>query len=144
MVFLSVFSLISYSEELRNDDKIKSEDIKKGKKILNEMKKELNESLELKVLRSGSNLENQIVASEEAFKIGFDRMTFLKNEEEQLLALEEGIHEKSNTKLLYGEFEETYENFNKVKENADKLMAEDKQLKEYLNNLNQMERKLKN
>ncbi|WP_270852671.1 hypothetical protein, partial [Fusobacterium varium] len=64
---------------------------KKGKKILEEIRRDMNESLEEKVFRSENNPEARMVAAEKAFEIGRERMAFLKAEEKEIMELEKSL-----------------------------------------------------
>lgn len=87
---------------------------KKGKKIIEEIKRDMNESLEEKVFRSGNNPEARIEAAGAAFEIGKERIAFLKIEEEEIIKLEEalGIEANENRVFLGQKFDEVYDKFN--------------------------------
>lgn len=149
LFFLCLLSAISFSQETTNSSKkvlekeTFVEDAEKGKKILNEMKKDLNESLELKVLRSGDDLESRLSAAEEAFKTGEDRLDFIRNEESEIIKLGKEIGKENKEKFLGQQFDEVHREFKNSKEKAEALIAENKKLKEYINKLDNMENQIK-
>ena len=113
---------------------------KKGKKIIEEIKRDMNESLEEKVFRSGNN-----PAAGAAFEIGKERIAFLKIEEEEIIKLEEalGIEANENRVFLGQKFDEVYDKFNSNNNEIELLLLENEKLKEYLIRLDKMEQKVK-
>ena len=118
---------------------------KKGKKIIEEIKRDMNESLEEKVFRSGNNPEARIEAAGAAFEIGKERIAFLKIEEEEIIKLEEalGIEANENRVFLGQKFDEVYDKFNSNNNEIELLLLENEKLKEYLIRLDKMEQKVK-
>ncbi len=118
---------------------------KKGKKIIEEIKRDMNESLEEKVFRSGNNPEARIEAAGAAFEIGKERIAFLKIEEEEIIKLEEalGIEASENRVFLGQKFDEVYDKFNSNNNEIELLLLENEKLKEYLIRLDKMEQKVK-
>lgn len=118
---------------------------KKGKKIIEEIKRDMNESLEEKVFRSGNSPEARIEAAGAAFEIGKERIAFLKIEEEEIIKLEEalGIEANENRVFLGQKFDEVYDKFNSNNNEIELLLLENEKLKEYLIRLDKMEQKVK-
>ncbi len=118
---------------------------KKGKKIIEEIKRDMNESLEEKVFRSGNNPEARIEAAGAAFEIGKERIAFLKIEEEEIIKLEEalGIEANENRVFLGQKFDEVYDKFNSNNNEIELFLLENEKLKEYLIRLDKMEQKVK-
>ncbi|WP_130889435.1 hypothetical protein [Fusobacterium ulcerans] len=118
---------------------------KKGKKIIEEIKRDMNESLEEKVFRSENSPEARIAAAGAAFEIGKERIAFLKVEEEEIIKLEEslGIEANENRIFLGQKFDEVYDKFNSNNNEIELLLLENEKLKEYLTRLDKMEQKVK-
>ena len=118
---------------------------KKGKKIIEDIRRDMNESLEEKVFRSENNPEARMAAAGEAFKIGKERMIFLKAEEEEIMKLEEvlGIETDENRVFLSQKFDEVNDKFNSNNNEVELLLLENEKLKEYLSRLDRMEQKVK-
>ena len=118
---------------------------KKGKKIIEDIRRNMNESLEEKVFRSENNPEARMAAAGEAFKIGKERMVFLKAEEEEIMKLEEvlGIEPDENRAFLSQKFDEVHEEFILKNDEIQILSSENKRLNEYLSKLDTMEQKVK-
>lgn len=118
---------------------------KKGKKIIEDIRRDMNESLEEKVFRSENNPEARMAAAGEAFKIGKERMVFLKAEEEEIMKLEEvlGIEPDENKAFLSQKFDEVNDKFNSNNNEVELLLLENEKLKEYLSRLDRMEQKVK-
>ena len=118
---------------------------KKGKKIIEDIRRDMNESLEEKVFRSENNPEARMAAAGEAFKIGKERMVFLKAEEEEIMKLEEvlGIEPDENRAFLSQKFDEVNDKFNSNNNEVELLLLENEKLKEYLSRLDRMEQKVK-
>ena len=118
---------------------------KKGKKIIEDIRRDMNESLEEKVFRSENNPEARMAAEGEAFKIGKERMVFLKAEEEEIVKLEEvlGIEPDENRAFLSQKFDEVNDKFNSNNNEVELLLLENEKLKEYLSRLDRMEQKVK-
>ena len=110
-----------------------------------EIKRDMNESLEEKVFRSGNNPEARIEAAGAAFEIGKERIAFLKIEEEEIIKLEEalGIEANENRVFLGQKFDEVYDKFNSNNNEIELLLLENEKLKEYLIRLDKMEQKVK-
>ena len=118
---------------------------KKGKKILEEIRRDMNESLEEKVFRSENNPEARMVAAEKAFEIGRERMAFLKAEEKEIMELEKslGIEEVNRDVFLGQKFDKVYDEFKANNNELEILLLENEKLKEYLSRLDRMEEKVK-
>ena len=118
---------------------------KKGKKIIGDIRRDMNESLEEKVFRSENNPEARIAVAGEAFKIGKERMVFLKAEEEEIMKLEEvlGIEPDENRAFLSQKFDEINDKFNSNNNEIELLLLENEKLKEYLSRLDRIEQKVK-
>ncbi len=125
--------------------KIAMEKEKKGKKVLEDIRKDMNESLEEKVFRSKNNSAERITAATKAFEVGKERMSFLKIEEEEIKELEKvlGVEAEENRVFLSQKFDEIYEEFNLKNDEAQNLSSENKKLNEYLSKLDTMEQKVK-
>ena len=125
-------------------EKIKVEE-KKGKKIIEDIRRDINESLEEKVFRSDNNPEARIAAAGVAFKIGKERMAFLKMEEEEIVKLEEvlGMEPDENRVFLSQKFDEAYDQFNSNNNEIELLLLENEKLNEYLTRLDRMEQKVR-
>ena len=118
---------------------------KKGKKILEEIRRDMNESLEEKVFRSENNPEARMVAVEKAFEIGRERMAFLKAEEKEIMELEKslGIEDVNRDVFLGQKFDKVYDEFKANNNELEILLLENEKLKEYLSRLDRMEEKVK-
>ena len=118
---------------------------KKGKKILEEIRRDMNESLEEKVFRSENNPEARMVAAEKAFEIGRERMAFLKAEEKEIMELEKslGIEDVNRDAFLGQKFDKVYDAFKANNNELEILLLENEKLKEYLSRLDRMEEKVK-
>ena len=118
---------------------------KKGKKILEDIRRDMNESLEEKVFRSENNSEDRIAAAGAAFEIGKERMAFLKMEEEEIMKLEEvlGMESDENRVFLSQKFDEVYDQFNSNNNEIELLLLENEKLNEYLSRLDRMEQKVR-
>ena len=118
---------------------------KKGKKILEEIRRDMNESLEEKVFRSENNPEARMVAAEKAFEIGRERMAFLKAEEKEIMELEKslGIEDANRDIFLGQKFDKVYDEFKANNNELEILLLENEKLKEYLSRLDKMEQKVK-
>lgn len=118
---------------------------KKGKKILEEIRRDMNESLEEKVFRSENNPEARMVAAEKAFEIGRERMAFLKAEEKEIMELEKslGIEDANRDVFLGQKFDKVYDEFKSNNNELEILLLENEKLKEYLSRLDRMEEKVK-
>ena len=118
---------------------------KKGKKIIEDIRRDMNESLEEKVFRSENNPEARIAVAGEAFKTGKERMVFLKAEEEEIMKLEEvlGIEPDENRAFLSQKFDEINDKFNSNNNEVELLLLENEKLKEYLSRLDRIEQKVK-
>ena len=140
-------------KQIRNEEKAKQKAIedaekaeeKKGKKIIEDIRRDMNESLEEKVFRSENTPEARIVAAETAFEIGKERMAFLKMEEEEIIKLEAalGIENNDGKRFLSQEFDKVYNEFKSNNSNIDLLLLENKKLNEYLSRLDKMEQKVR-
>ena len=119
---------------------------KKGKKILEDIRRDMNESLEEKVFRSENNPEARIAAAGAAFEIGKERMAFLKMEEEEIMKLEEvlGMEPDENRVFLSQKFDEVYDQFNSNNNEIELLLLENEKLNEYLSRLDKMEQIIAN
>mgnify|MGYP000359145476 CR=1 FL=1 len=118
---------------------------KKGKKILEDIRRDMNESLEEKVFRSENDPEVRAAATTAAFETGRERMAFLKMEEKEIMDLEKdlGIEGEENRVFLSQKFDEVYEEFNSKNVEVQNLSDENKKLNEYLTKLDRMEQKVK-
>lgn len=118
---------------------------KRGKKILEEIRRDMNESLEEKVFRSENNPEARMVAAEKAFEIGRERMAFLKAEEKEIMELEKslGIEDANRDVFLGQKFDKVYDEFKSNNNELEILLLENEKLKEYLSRLDRMEEKVK-
>ena len=118
---------------------------KKGKKILEEIRRDMNESLEEKVFRNENNPEARMVAAEKAFEIGRERMAFLKAEEKEIMELEKslGIEDVNRDVFLGQKFDKVYDEFKANNNELEILLLENEKLKEYLSRLDRMEEKVK-
>ena len=118
---------------------------KKGKKIIEDIRRDMNESLEEKVFRSENNPEARIAVAGDAFKIGKERMVFLKAEEEEIMKLEEvlGIEPDENRAFLSQKFDEVNDKFNSNNNEVELLLLENEKLKEYLSRLDRIEQKVR-
>ena len=118
---------------------------KKGKKILEEIRRDMNESLEEKVFRSENNPEARMVAAEKAFEIGRERMAFLKAEEKEIMELEKslGIEGVNRDVFLGQKFDEVYDKFKTNNNEIELLLLENEKLNEYLSRLDRIEQKVR-
>ncbi|MDU1911980.1 hypothetical protein [Fusobacterium sp.] len=118
---------------------------KKGKKIIEDIRRNMNESLEEKVFKSENTAEGRRTAAKEAFKIGRDRMVFLREEEEEIVKLEEvlGIEADENRVFLSQKYDEVYDEFKTNNSEKELLLLENEKLNEYLSRLDKIEQKLR-
>ena len=118
---------------------------KKGKKILEDIRRDMNESLEEKVFRSENNPEARMVAAEKVFEIGRERMAFLKAEEKEIMELEKslGIEGVNRDVFLGQKFDEVYDKFKTNNNEIELLLLENEKLNEYLSRLDKMEQKVR-
>ncbi|WP_279120032.1 hypothetical protein [Fusobacterium varium] len=118
---------------------------KKGKKILEDIRRDMNESLEEKVFRSENNPEARMVAAEKAFEIGRERMAFLKAEEKEIMELEKslGIEGVNRDVFLGQKFDEVYDKFKTNNNEIELLLLENEKLNEYLSRLDRIEQKVR-
>ncbi|BBA53269.1 hypothetical protein FV113G1_P10700 (plasmid) [Fusobacterium varium] len=136
------FTFIHSSEKL-NEDKVKLENIEKGKKIIKEIKKELNESLEEKVFRESNSKYSKVLAADRAFEIGKERLFFIENEEKEILDISKFLNlEIDNKSFLSLQFNEVHNQFNIQKKQIEHLIEENEKLYKYLKQLEEMEKKL--
>ncbi|MHD0318792.1 hypothetical protein [Fusobacterium sp. THCT1E2] len=121
------------------------EEERKGKKIIEDIRRNQNESLEEKVFRSENTPEARMAAAKEALKIGKDRMVFLREEEEEIIKLEEAIGINSNEKreFLSQKYDEVYDEFESNSCEIKLLLHENEKLNEYLSRLDKMEQKIR-
>lgn len=121
------------------------EEERKGKKIIEDIRRDQNESLEEKVFRSENTPEARITAAKEAFKIGEDRMAFLREEEEEIMKLEEaiGINPNEKREFLSQKYDEVYDEFKSNNSEIELLLHENEKLNEYLSRLDKMEQKIR-
>ena len=118
---------------------------KKGKKIIEDIRRDMNESLEEKVFRSENTPEARIAAAGEAFEIGRERMAFLKMEEEEIMKLEEilGMETDENRVFLSQKLDEVYDKFKTNNNEIELLLLENEKLNEYLSRLDRIEQKVR-
>ena len=121
------------------------EEERKGKKIIEDIRRDQNESLEEKVFRSENTPEARMAAAKEALKIGKDRMAFLREEEEEIMKLEEAIGINPNEKRVFlsQKYDEVYDEFNSNNSEIEALLHENEKLNEYLSRLDKMEQKIR-
>ena len=131
-------------KEIKEAEKVKKLEEEKGKKIIESIRRDMNESLEEKVFRSENTPEARIAAAEAAFEIGRERMAFLKIEEEEIMKLEEvlRIETNENRVFLSQKFDEVYDKFKTNNNEIEFLLFENKKLNEYLRRLEQIEKKI--
>ena len=131
-------------KEIKEAEKVKKAEEEKGKKIIEGIRRDMNESLEEKVFRSENTPEVRIAAAETAFEIGRERMVFLKMEEEEIMKLEEvlGMETNENRVFLSQKFDEVYDKFKTNNNEIEFLLFENKKLDEYLRRLEQIEKKI--
>ena len=121
------------------------EEERKGKKIIEDIRRNQNESLEEKVFRSENTPEARMAAAKEALKIGKDRMAFLREEEEEIMKLEEaiGINPNEKREFLSQKYDEVYDEFESNNSGIELLLHENEKLNEYLSRLDRMEQKVR-
>ena len=121
------------------------EEERKGKKIIEDIRRNQNESLEEKVFRSENTPEARMAAAKEALKIGKDRMAFLREEEEEIMKLEEaiGINPNEKREFLSQKYDEVYDEFDSNNSGIELLLHENEKLNEYLSRLDKMEQKIR-
>ena len=131
-------------KEIKEAEKVKKAEEEKGKKIIEGIRRDMNESLEEKVFRSENTPEARIAAAGAAFEIGRERMAFLKMEEEEIMKLEEvlGMETDENRVFLSQKFDEVYDKFKTNNNEIEFLLFENKKLDEYLRRLEQIEKKI--
>ena len=121
------------------------EEERKGKKIIEDIRRNQNESLEEKVFRSENTPEARMASAKEALKIGKDRMAFLREEEEEIMKLEEAIGINPNEKRVFlsQKYDEVYDEFDSNNSEIGLLLHENEKLNEYLSRLDKMEQKIR-
>ena len=131
--------------EERAKMKAEKEKEKREKKIMEDIRRDINGSLEEKVFRSENTSEGRIIATKAAFKIGKERITFLKEEEKEIKELEKSLGIEADKKRVFSgeKFDEVYDKFNSNNSEIELLLLENEELREYLTRLDNMERKLK-
>ncbi|MGL4687384.1 MAG: hypothetical protein ACRCVS_01710 [Fusobacteriaceae bacterium] len=139
------------AEEKAKEDAIKKEKkakevaLKKQKERVKAIRRDMNESLEEKVFRS----ENTPVARKEAiataFKVGKERMYFLKLEEEEINKFEKelGIEKAEDKNFLNEKFDEIHAKFESATTESEFVAFENEKLREYLSKLNKMEEQIR-
>ncbi len=130
LLFLSCLSTILLSQEISE---------KEGKKVIEDIRRDLNESLEEKVFRSKNTIETRTASGEAAFETGKERMAFLKMEEKEIL----GMEANENRVFLSQKFDEIHKEFNFNKNEIESISIENKKLNEYLSKLNNIEQKIR-
>lgn len=136
------------NEKIEQARKMTEENQKKEKtamEIMEKKRREHEESLEDKVYLSGNSLENQLFTVERAFKIAEQRISFIKVKEENEVARKKssGLEENRPEELVSDKFNKLNE---KYKLNADeirKLFEQQQEIEEYLEKLEEMEKKIK-
>lgn len=136
LLFLSCLSTILLSQEISE---------KEGKKVIEDIRRYLNESLEEKVFRSKNTIETRTASGEVAFETGKERMAFLKMEEKEIMEFEEilGMEANENRVFLSQKFDEIHKEFNFNKNEIESISIENKKLNEYLSKLNNIEQKIR-
>ena len=130
---------------------LKATEHKKGKsitksaeKVMKQQRENLYESLEEKVFRAPLGTKSKLQATEEAFKVGKERMYYLQKEEEQIRALETELGmEPVEHDFLTEKYDTVMEEFSTTKNEIEALELENKMLKDYLSRLNAMEARAK-
>ena len=86
-----------------------------------------------------------MAAAKEALKIGKDRMAFLREEEEEIMKLEEAIGINPNEKRVFlsQKYDEVYDEFESDNSEIELLLHENEKLNEYLSRLDKMEQKIR-
>ena len=134
-------------KEIQAEEKAKQKAIEDEEKarIAEEIRRDMNESLEEKVFRSENTPEARIAAAGAAFEIGKERMVFLKMEEEEIMKLEEvlGMEPDENRVFLSQKYDEVYDEFKSNNNEIELLLLENEKLNEYLNRLDKMEQKVR-
>lgn len=147
IMLLSSLGAVAYGKEnpkvVQEISKEKKAQIKEGKKVIKEIREDLNESLELKVFRSENTPEARQEAAEKAFETGDDRLAFLRAEEEEIDRYKKEGKMEDGRKLLDAKFQETYTQFKENQEKMKSLQAENEKLKAMMNKLETMENNLK-
>lgn len=136
LLFLSCLSTILLAQEISE---------KEGKKVIEDIRRDLNESLEEKVFRSKNTIETRTASGEAAFETGKERMSFLKMEEKEIMEFEEilGMEANENRVFLSQKFDEIHKEFNFNKNEIESISIENKKLNEYLSKLNNIEQKIR-
>ena len=117
---------------------------KSAKKVMKQQRENLYESLEEKVFRAPLGTKSKLQATEEAFKVGKERMYYLQKEEEQIRALETELGmEPVEHDFLTEKYDTVMEEFSTTKNEIEALELENKMLKDYLSRLNAMEARAK-
>ena len=125
LLFLSCLSTILLSQEISE---------KEGKKVIEDIRRDLNESLEEKVFRSKNTIETRTASGEAAFETGKEIMEF-----EEIL----GMEANENRVFLSQKFDEIHKEFNFNKNEIESISIENKKLNEYLSKLNNIEQKIR-
>lgn len=152
LIFLFCLGNTSYSEEevipyektiatKKREEKILKKNEKEGKKRFKEIQLDIYEPLEDKVYRSKKDLETRLIVTRDAFDEGEKRMEALVNEENEMLQQEKEAGIKLDKKRIlvgqkYGEVQKKFESNTAEME---KILIENKKLKENLENLKKIE-----
>lgn len=114
------------------------------KKVMQEKREDLFESLEEKVFRASNGSKSKLQATDIAFDIGNKRMYYLQNSEDQIRALESELGmEEIDHNFLTEKYNNVMEAFKTTKNEIESLEIENKKLKEYFTKLNTMENRAK-
>ncbi|AZW09447.1 hypothetical protein SAMN02983009_01634 [Fusobacterium necrophorum] len=133
-------------QRIEREQKLKEENEKKeAMKLLKEKRREYSESLQDKVYRPGNNMDKQLAATERAFKVGEERISFTKVKEENLMNQEKalGIEKDHSSEFISEKFDKLNEKYKSSNEEVAKLLKQREEIKENLKKLEEMEKKIK-
>ena len=135
-LFLSCLTTALYSQEISE---------KEGKKVLEQIRKEIQAEEKAKQKAIEDEEKARIAAAGAAFEIGKERMVFLKMEEEEIMKLEEvlGMEPDEKRVFLSQKYDEVYDEFKSNNNEIELLLLENEKLNEYLNRLDKMEQKVR-
>lgn len=114
----------------------------KGKKIIREIRHDMNEPLQAKVARAEGGITEKMKAADLAFQRGDERIAFVRNEENEIIAMQEALGIEVEDKFLSKEFDKSRANYQETKAKTEALLKENEKLRLQLAKLQEMKAKL--
>lgn len=118
---------------------------KEAMTLIEERRREYEESLVEKVYRPGNDVDKQIKATDRAFVVGEQRVSFKRVDEQNILAEEKrkGIEKDHSKEFVSEKFDEVYEKYKASEEEIKMLLKQQEEIKANLRKVEEMERKIK-